>query len=114
MMSTQATIGILALQGAFDLHRKALKRLGVPHRLVKTTDDLAEVDALIIPGGESTTMRWFFQTEDLTDDIAWFVSTKPVMGTCAGMIMIAKNIVNTLDKYSDNQVCKQVLESLKK
>lgn len=94
MMSTQATIGILALQGAFDLHRQALDRLGVPHRLVKTADDLRQVAALIIPGGESTTMRWFFQTEGLTADIARFVRTRPVMGTCAGMILLADHLAD--------------------
>jgi 5'-phosphate synthase pdxT subunit len=95
-MRTHATIGILALQGAFDLHRQALDRLGVPHRLVKTADDLGQVAALIIPGGESTTMRWFFQTEGLTAEMARFVRTQPVMGTCAGMILLADRIADDL------------------
>lgn len=95
-MSASETIGVLALQGAFDLHCQALARLGSAHRLVKTAADLRRVDALIIPGGESTTMRWFFETEGLTDEIARFVHSRPVMGTCAGMILLAKHIADDL------------------
>jgi 5'-phosphate synthase pdxT subunit len=95
-MSTQTTIGVLALQGAFDLQCKVLSRLGVSHRLVKTAAELRRVKALIIPGGETTTMRWFFQTEGLTDDIARFVHDKPVMGTCAGMVLLAKCVAGDL------------------
>ncbi len=90
------TIGILALQGAFDLHVQVLRRLGVSNLLVKTTDHLAACDALIIPGGESTTMRWFFDTEGLTGAFRRFVQNRPVMGTCAGLILLAKNVADDL------------------
>jgi len=93
-MSANVTIGILALQGAFDLHAKALSRLGVTHRLVKTAADLNQLDGLIIPGGESTTMRWLMDAEGMTAVFAQFVRTKPVMGTCAGMILLARTIVD--------------------
>jgi len=95
-MSRHVTIGVLALQGAFDLHCRALERLGVPHRLVKTIGELQRVDALIIPGGESTTMRWFFHIEGLTEDLARFVHDRPTMGTCAGMILLAQRIADDL------------------
>ncbi len=95
-MARTTTIGVLALQGAFDLHRKALARLGVDYRLVKTAADFAVVDALIIPGGETTTMRWFLKNENLTDDLVRFVNEKPVMGTCAGMILLAKKVAGDI------------------
>jgi len=94
MMKNKTTIGVLALQGAFDLHCEALDRLGAPHRLVKTAIDLHTVDALIIPGGESTTMRWLLDAEGMTDDFIRFVRTRPVMGTCAGLILLATNLKN--------------------
>ena len=93
-MSTDPTIGILALQGAFDLHAKALSRLGVASRLVKTAAELREIDGLIIPGGESTTMRWLLDAEGMTEPFAEFVRTRPVMGTCAGMILLARTVVD--------------------
>ncbi len=96
MMSMSPTIGILALQGAFDLHVQVLQRLNVPWLLVKTQEELARCDALIIPGGESTTMRWFFKTEGLTEAIKDFIQTRPVMGTCAGLILLAKNVADDL------------------
>jgi 5'-phosphate synthase pdxT subunit len=99
VMTRQPTIGILALQGAFHLHSQVLSRLGVPHRLVKTIADLRQADALILPGGESTTMRWFFQTEDMTEEMARFVHEKPVLGTCAGMILLARRVADDLVDY---------------
>jgi 5'-phosphate synthase pdxT subunit len=99
MMKNEATIGVLALQGAFDLHGKALARLGAPYRLVKTSIDLHLVDALIIPGGESTTMRWLLDAENMMDDLAGFARTRPVMGTCAGMILLARNLSSDLVRH---------------
>lgn len=99
MMKNEATIGILALQGAFELHREVLERLGANTRLVKTGVDLLTVDALIIPGGESTTMRWLLDAEKMTDDFVQFVRTKPVMGTCAGLILLAKNLASDVVEH---------------
>ena len=93
-MTTDSIIGILALQGAFDLHVQALTRLGVPPRLVKTAADLGQIDGLIIPGGESTTMRWLMDAEGMTEPLAEFVHTRPVMGTCAGMILLARHVLD--------------------
>ena len=93
-MENRPTIGVLALQGAFDLHCRALDRLDAGHRLVKTTVDLAVVDALIIPGGESTTMRWLLDAEGMAESLACFVNARPVMGTCAGMVLLAKHVAD--------------------
>jgi len=98
-MANGKTIGVLALQGAFDLHCQALRRLGVPHRLVKTVDDLHAVDALIIPGGESTTVRWLLEAGGMADDLAKFVRTRPVMGTCAGMVLLALNVADDVVEH---------------
>ena len=82
-------IGVLALQGGFEAHAKALSRLGVSAREVRTPDDLEELDALIIPGGESTTIGMGVEREGLTEPLTEFVrSGRPVLGTCAGMIML--------------------------
>ncbi|MBC7545758.1 MAG: pyridoxal 5'-phosphate synthase glutaminase subunit PdxT [Candidatus Sericytochromatia bacterium] len=82
-------VGILALQGAFAKHGEALDRLGVAWCLVRTADDLAGVDRLIIPGGESTTMTRLLRTEGWWPQLKAFAEQHPVMGTCAGLIMLA-------------------------
>ena len=91
-------IGVLALQGGFEAHAKALARLGVPAREVRTVDDLAGLDALIIPGGESTTMGLGVEREGLEEPLIDFArSGKPVLGTCAGMIMLDREHLGVLD-----------------
>ncbi|MCK5808962.1 pyridoxal 5'-phosphate synthase glutaminase subunit PdxT [bacterium] len=85
------TVGILALQGDFDAHNRALAPLDVTTLLVKTVADLDACDGLIIPGGESTTMTKLINGFELYDDILSFVESHPVMGTCAGMIMLSKD-----------------------
>lgn len=94
MVNSQATIGVLALQGAFDLHCQALARLKVPHCLIKTAAGLQNIDGLIIPGGEFTTIRWLLEAEEMTESLARFVRNKPVLGTCAGMILLAKKVAD--------------------
>lgn len=76
-------IGVLALQGAFAKHREMLERIGVPSIEVRYPAQLSEIDGLIIPGGESTTM---LSLNEL--DLIGF--NKPIFGTCAGMILLAK------------------------
>jgi pyridoxal 5'-phosphate synthase pdxT subunit len=89
------TIGILAVQGDFALHAKMLDRIGVRWSLVKHTSDLDAVSALIMPGGESTTMLKFFEGEGLGPAIEDFAERgKPVFGTCAGAILLAKEVLN--------------------
>ena len=91
-------IGVLALQGGFEAHAKALARLGVPAREVRTVDDLAGLDALIIPGGESTTMGLGVEREGLEEPLIDFArSGKPVLGTCAGLIMLDREHLGVLD-----------------
>ena len=91
-------IGVLALQGGFEAHAKALARLDVDVREVRTPEDLEGVDGLIIPGGESTTITLGLQREGLTEPLLEFVrSGKPTLGTCAGMIMLDRDHLGVLD-----------------
>jgi 5'-phosphate synthase pdxT subunit len=86
-------IGILALQGAVREHAQALKKCGFEAVAVKTAEDLAVIDGLILPGGESTTMRRLMDRYDLVKPLKRFVSLdKPVFGTCAGLILMAAEI----------------------
>ena len=88
-----ALIGILALQGAFRAHELALRKCGARTQQVRTPDDLDRVDALVMPGGESTTMSHLLTTSNLFDPIAKRLSDEmPVFGTCAGMILLAENV----------------------
>ncbi|HZS54253.1 MAG TPA: pyridoxal 5'-phosphate synthase glutaminase subunit PdxT [Bryobacteraceae bacterium] len=87
-------IGVLALQGDFDAHREALQRAGARARQVRTAVELNDVDALIIPGGESTTMLKLLDYENLFEPLRRFASEKPVFGTCAGAILMASEVVN--------------------
>jgi 5'-phosphate synthase pdxT subunit len=91
-------IGVLALQGGFEAHAKALERLKITSREVRTARDLEGVDGLIIPGGESTTIGLGVEREGLTEPLIEFVrSGKPVLGTCAGMIMLDREHLGVLD-----------------
>jgi 5'-phosphate synthase pdxT subunit len=83
-------VGVLALQGAFARHIEACERLGHAAHEVRTVADLADVDALILPGGESTTMSKLLVSQGLFDPIAELLAGgAPVFGTCAGMILLA-------------------------
>lgn len=85
-------IGVLGLQGAVSEHIRALAKLSVKAVLVNNIDDLKQVDALIIPGGESTTISRLIQSRGLYEAIQLFAKDHPVMGTCAGLILCAKEI----------------------
>jgi 5'-phosphate synthase pdxT subunit len=85
-------IGVLALQGDFEAHLEMLEDVGAPGRQVRTAEGLQAVDALIIPGGESTTMLRILHREKLWDALAQFGSEKPIFGTCAGAILMAKDV----------------------
>jgi 5'-phosphate synthase pdxT subunit len=85
-------IGVLALQGAFMEHIKILRSLGVEAVEVRLPGDLEGLDGLIIPGGESTTIGKLAEIYDLMDPLRDFAAEKPVWGTCAGMIFMAKEI----------------------
>jgi 5'-phosphate synthase pdxT subunit len=85
-------IGVLALQGAFIEHIKILRQLGVTAVEVRLPADLAGLDGLIIPGGESTTIGKLAVMYDLMEPLRDFAAKKAVWGTCAGMIFMAKEI----------------------
>ncbi|TCP22141.1 pyridoxal phosphate synthase yaaE subunit [Scopulibacillus darangshiensis] len=87
-------IGVLGLQGAVREHVKALEASDTEVSVVKRVHELAGLDGLVIPGGESTTMRKLMDKYDLFDAIKEFAEDKPVFGTCAGLILMAKQIEN--------------------
>lgn len=89
------TVGVLALQGAFDLHRQRLERLGASAPLVRTPADLVGLDAIVLPGGESTTMSHLLTTSGLFDDLKGrLIDGLAVFGTCAGMILCATDVLD--------------------
>jgi len=95
-------VGVLTLQGAVSEHLVALKKLGVIANPVKTQEELSEIDGLIIPGGESTTIGRLIQRFNLEQVIKERIEKgMPVYGTCAGMILLAKNIEGS-DQYRLN------------
>ncbi|MHB1089915.1 MAG: pyridoxal 5'-phosphate synthase glutaminase subunit PdxT [Ilumatobacteraceae bacterium] len=86
-------VGLLALQGGFAAHEHALTELGASTRHVRTVHDLVGLDALVLPGGESTTMSMLLESSGLFDPIAELIGQGlPIFGTCAGMILLATNI----------------------
>jgi 5'-phosphate synthase pdxT subunit len=85
-------IGVLALQGAFIEHQKMLAELHVQSIDVRLPEHLDTIDGLIIPGGESTTIGKLAEAYDLIEPIQAFAKKRPIWGTCAGMIFMAKNI----------------------
>ncbi len=87
-------IGILAIQGDFAAHAGMLHSLGAETLEVRTVADLAQCDALILPGGESTTQLQFLQEEGLFDAIKQFAGKHAVFGTCAGAILLASKVEN--------------------
>ncbi|HWD63548.1 MAG TPA: pyridoxal 5'-phosphate synthase glutaminase subunit PdxT [Solirubrobacteraceae bacterium] len=97
-MSDRPTVGVLALQGDFEAHAKILAQLGAASREVRTPRDLEGLDALIIPGGESTVMTLGIEREGLAEPIRDLVRRgTPTLGTCAGMIMLDRNHLDLLD-----------------
>jgi 5'-phosphate synthase pdxT subunit len=87
-------IGILALQGDFEAHGRALAGLGADPVFVRNAVDLDAVDGLVIPGGESTTMLKLLHAENLLAPLAAFGRRRPIFGTCAGAILLAAGISN--------------------
>ena len=87
-------IGILGLQGDYAAHGKMLDALGVDSRVIKKTEQLAAIDSLIFPGGESTTLLKLMDSWGWWDPLGDFAAQKPIFGTCAGMILLAKSVSN--------------------
>jgi pyridoxal 5'-phosphate synthase pdxT subunit len=92
----QPVVGVLALQGGFAAHERSLHALQLTTRQVRTPADLAEVDALVMPGGESTTMSRLLESSELFDaiDARLRARTMPVFGTCAGMILLSQQVLD--------------------
>jgi pyridoxal 5'-phosphate synthase pdxT subunit len=92
------TVGVLALQGDFEAHAAVLRRLGAEPRAVRTPADLAGLDALVIPGGESTSMTLGIEREGLAEPLRDLVRAgTPTLGTCAGLIMLDRDHLDLLD-----------------
>jgi 5'-phosphate synthase pdxT subunit len=87
-------IGVLAIQGDYEAHKARLEQLGAEVTLVRKPEHLDAIDAIIIPGGESTTFLNFLEERGFLDKLREFVATKPVFGTCAGAILLAKEVEN--------------------
>jgi pyridoxal 5'-phosphate synthase pdxT subunit len=87
-------VGVLSLQGDFAAHGAALERAGAVPVFVREREQLNQIDGLILPGGESTTMLKLLRYEDLFDDLVEFGRAMPVFGTCAGAILMAKGVTN--------------------
>ncbi|HZS28259.1 MAG TPA: pyridoxal 5'-phosphate synthase glutaminase subunit PdxT [Candidatus Angelobacter sp.] len=86
------TIGVLAIQGDYEAHGRVLEGLGAKVTYVRKPEQLDSVDALVIPGGESTTFLKFLEQKGFFEKLGQFVKTKPALGTCAGAILLAKDV----------------------
>ncbi|WP_031499614.1 pyridoxal 5'-phosphate synthase glutaminase subunit PdxT [Bryobacter aggregatus] len=98
MAGNGKVIGVLALQGDFEKHQHALERAGAKHIQVRTAEQLAQVDALVLPGGESSTMLRLMEYFDLFAPLQHFCQQKPVFGTCAGAILMANEVTSPAQK----------------
>ncbi|MBZ5607486.1 MAG: pyridoxal 5'-phosphate synthase glutaminase subunit PdxT [Acidobacteriia bacterium] len=87
-------IGVLALQGDFEAHERALRRAGAEAVEVRSAADLDELDGLVMPGGESTTMWKLINEEHLVEPLREFGRRRPIFGTCAGAILLASEVAN--------------------
>lgn len=105
-MSDKKRFGVLALQGAFAKHVDALRSCGVEAYEIRTQRQLDSIDALVIPGGESTTMSKLLRSQELADPLSGRLADGlPVFGTCAGMIMLANEIVDARsDQFSFDRI----------
>jgi len=86
-------VGLLALQGDYEMHRQALAEIDRETRFVRRPAELAGVSALVIPGGESTTLTRLVARAGLAEPLRAFAAEKPVLGTCAGLIMLCRELV---------------------
>jgi 5'-phosphate synthase pdxT subunit len=87
-------IGVLAIQGNFASHAQALTEAGAEPVEVRKPDELAGLDGLILPGGESTTMLRFLEKRGFFQALGEFCGSRPVFGTCAGAILLAREVLN--------------------
>jgi 5'-phosphate synthase pdxT subunit len=91
---TKPTIGVLAIQGNYASHAQALTEAGASPVEVRKPEQLASLDGLVLPGGESTTMLKFLDKHSFFEVLQEFCRTRPVFGTCAGVILMAREVLN--------------------
>ena len=94
MHSSEPRIGILAIQGDYAAHADALTETGADPVEVRKPDQLTGIDGLILPGGESTTVLRFLEKLNFFETLKEFCAAKPVFGTCAGAILLAREVLN--------------------
>jgi pyridoxal 5'-phosphate synthase pdxT subunit len=87
-------VGVLAIQGDYEAHKARLEELGAEVTLVRKPEQLGAIDAIVIPGGESSTFLNFLAERGFLDKLKNFVTTNPTFGTCAGAILLAKQVDN--------------------
>jgi 5'-phosphate synthase pdxT subunit len=97
-MAAGPKVGVLALQGAFDAHWRALREVGARATLVRSAAEMLQCDALVLPGGESTTMLKLLNEENLKEPLARFAREKPVLATCAGVILLARAVTHPVQE----------------
>jgi pyridoxal 5'-phosphate synthase pdxT subunit len=106
------TVGVLALQGDFEAHSKILSSLGARAREVRVPADLDDLDALILPGGESTVMTLGIEREGLGEPLRALADAgTPILGTCAGMIMLDRDHLGVLDILAERNAFGRQLRS---
>jgi 5'-phosphate synthase pdxT subunit len=105
-------VGVLAIQGDFEAHTKVLERLGASPREVRTPSELDGIAALILPGGESTTMTLGIEREGLAGPLREVIAAGiPVLGTCAGMILLDRDHLGVLDVRAERNAFGRQLHS---
>ncbi len=105
------TVGVLALQGDFEAHERMLNALGAATRQVRVPGDLDGLDALVIPGGESTVMTLGIAREGLAEPLRAAARETPVLGTCAGLIMLDRHHLGVLDMVAERNAFGRQLRS---
>jgi pyridoxal 5'-phosphate synthase pdxT subunit len=93
-VGTTKKVGVLSLQGDFEAHGRALERAGAQVTYVRDAAHLKDIDGLVLPGGESTTMLKLLKLENLLEPLREFARQKPVLATCAGVILMARQVTN--------------------
>jgi 5'-phosphate synthase pdxT subunit len=93
------SVAVLALQGDFEAHRRKLSQMGISSFEARRPEDLRGAEGLILPGGESTTMWKFFESQPWEEAVRQFAQTgRPVLGTCAGAILLAREVTHPVQK----------------
>ena len=106
---THPRIGVLAIQGDYAAHAEALAEAGAEPCAVRKPDELADLDGLILPGGESTTILRFLEKRRFFEVLEEFCACKPVFGTCAGAILLAREVRNPAQRSLGRQIDSTIL-----